>query len=253
MSKKKRERKNTENNDSPAASGMTGFYWLLGVVAVMGVSIVGYAVTSRSGGSTTVSQPIGVAGLSDPGTLMSLARGVEKGNAQAPITIVEFGDFQCPVCEQFERLVKPFIEAEFVNTGRAKFVFYDFPLSIHPNAFLAARAARCAEDQGKFWEYHDHLYQTQSQWSPEPNPEGMFEEYAESVGLEDGAFEGCLRSDRHADVVTANMALATQLQAPGTPTILVTQGRGVGRRVPHNIEGIREAVVALETGAGIAP
>ena len=77
----------------------------------------------------------------------------------------------------------------------------------------------------------------------------MFEDYAELVGLEPGAFGSCLRSGRHADLVTANMALATQLQAPGTPTILVAQGRGVGRRVPHNIEGIREAVMALEAGA----
>ena len=249
MSKKKRERNQVESDSSPVPSGMAGFYWLLGAVAVLGIGIVGYAVVSRSE-DPTVSQPIGVVGLDDPGTLMSLARGVEKGNAQAPITIIEFGDFQCPVCGEFERLVKPFIEAEFVYTGRAKFKFYDFPLSIHPNAFLAARAARCAEDQGKFWEYHDNLFLNQSEWSPMPSPAGMFEDYAEFVGLEPGAFGSCLRSDRHAEVVTANMALATQLQAPGTPTILVTQGRGVGRRVPHNIEGIREAVMALEAGSG---
>ncbi|HCR04323.1 MAG TPA: hypothetical protein DIU18_03980 [Gemmatimonadetes bacterium] len=248
MSKKKRERNHWEGDDSPAASRMTGFYWLLGTVAVLGMSIVGYAVVSRPGNST-VSQPIGLVELDDPGTLMSLASGVVKGNAQAPITIIEFGDFQCPVCAEFERLVKPFIEAEFVNTGRAKFMFYDFPLSMHPNAFLAARAARCADDQGGFWEYHDHLFRNQSQWSPMPSPATMFEDYAESVGLESDVFGRCLRSDQHADVVTANMALATQLQAPGTPTILVAQGRGVGRRIPHNIEAIREAVAALEAGS----
>ena len=249
MSKKKRERNHVEGDGSPVPPGTTGFYWLLGMVALLGIGIVGYAVVSMTEDST-VSQPIGVIGLDDPGTLMSLARGVEKGYAQAPITIIEFGDFQCPVCGEFERLVKPFIEAEFVNTGRAKFMFYDFPLSIHPNAFLAARAARCAEDQGNFWEYHDYLFLNQNEWSSMPSPADMFEAYAESVGLEPGAFGSCLHSDRHADVVTANMALATQLQAPGTPTILVAQGRGVDRRVPHSIEGIREAVVALEEGSG---
>ena len=101
---------------------MAGFYWLLGVVAVLGIGIVGYAVASRTEDST-VSQPIAVVGLDDPGTLMSLARGVEKGNAQAPITIIEFGDFQCPVCGEFERLVKPFIEAEFVNTAEPSSCF----------------------------------------------------------------------------------------------------------------------------------
>jgi len=248
MPKKKREHDHVTGDDSPVPSGMTRFYWLLGAVAILGIGIVGYAVVSKRE-DPTVSQPIGVVGLEDPGTLMSLARGVEKGDAQAPITIVEFGDFQCPVCGEFERLVKPFIDAEFVNTGRAKFVFYDFPLSIHPNAFLAARAARCAEDQGKFWEYHDNLFQNQSEWSPILSPAGIFEDYAALVGLEPGTFGSCLRSDRHAGLVTANMALATQLQAPGTPTIMVRRGRGVGRRVPHSIEGIREAIMALETGS----
>ena len=78
-----------------------------------------------------------------------MAKGVTKGPEDAPITIVEFGDFQCPACGAFAQQVKPQIELAFVESAQAKFVFYDFPIvSGHPNAFLAARAARCAEDQG---------------------------------------------------------------------------------------------------------
>src|SRR5690606_8363378 len=145
--------------------------------------------------------------------------------------------FQCPACQGFATQVKPMVEAELVADGTAKFMFYDFPLTaIHPNAFLAARAARCAEDQGRFWEYHDVLFRNQTRWSGQPNPASAFEGYAADLGLDEGEFEGCLRSDRHADVVTANMELGNQLQVPGTPTIMVTRGRGIGQRVESSVE-----------------
>jgi protein-disulfide isomerase len=250
VSKKKRERKYGADEKQVAASGseMTKFYWILGIVAVLGVGIIGYQVGS-SAFSSTVSQPIVMEGLNDPVRLMEVARGVVMGNPDADITIIEFADFQCPACQSFSRSVKPLVEAEFIQPGTAKFMFYDFPLiSIHPNAFLAARAARCAEDQGKFWEFHDVLFANQNRWSGQPNPAGAFEDYARQLGLERSDFEGCLRSDKHADVVTANMELAYQVQAPGTPTIMVTRGRGVGRRVDSSIEGIRQAVAALQAG-----
>ncbi len=249
MSKKNRERKYGSGDAAGAArSEMTKFYWILGIVAVAGVGIVGYSVGSKALGST-VSEPIEMAGLDDPAKLMEVARGVTKGNADAPITIIEFADFQCPGCGQFAREVGPLIQAEFLATGKAKFLYYDFPLvSIHPNAFLAARAGHCAEDQGKFWEYHDILYRNQPRWSASQNPSSMFGDYADDIGIDADAFSGCLASDKHADVVTANMELGYQLQISGTPTVMVTQGRGIGRRVSPSIEGIREAIGLLPTG-----
>ena len=158
MSKKNRERKYGSGEAPSSASGgaeMTKFYWILGAVAVLGVGIVGYSVGSKAL-SPTVSEPIEMAGLDDPAELMQVARGVEKGDPDAPISIIEFADFQCPGCGGFATQVKPLLEAEFVDTGKAKFIYYDFPVvSIHGHAFLAARAARCAEDQEKFWPYHD--------------------------------------------------------------------------------------------------
>ena len=249
MSKKKRERKyGTEKEATPSGSEMTKFYWVLGVVAVLGVGIVGYSVGSSTLGST-VSEPIEMEGLDDPTRLMDLARGVVRGNPDAEFTIIEFGDFQCPACQTFARQVKPLVEAEFVQTGTAKFMFYDFPLvSIHPHAFLASRAARCAEDQGKFWEYHDALYQNQTSWSGLQNPAGRFEDYAGELDLDGGEFASCLRSERHADVVTANMELGFQVRVPGTPTIMVTRGRGIGHRVDSSVQGIREAIAMLQAG-----
>jgi protein-disulfide isomerase len=254
MSKKKRERKygneETQAKTAAADSEMVKFYWILGAVAVLGVGILMFRV-GETAFSNTVTAPIEVPGLEDPAVLMQTARGVTKGNPDAPITIIEFADFQCPACRDFFSTVKPLVEAEFVSTGIAKFVFYDFPLTqIHPNAFLAARAGKCAEEQNRFWELHDVLFRNQNAWAGDPNPAGRFEDYAGDIGMDAGAFSDCLRSDRHAATVTANMALATQMQAPGTPTIVVGREGGMSQRSESSIEGIRAAVAALQPAAG---
>jgi protein-disulfide isomerase len=252
MSKKKRDRKYGSEEvraaTDTAGSEMVKFYWILGAVAVLGIGIIAFR-TGSTAFDNTVTAPIPLEGVADPTQLMQTARGVTKGNPDAEITIIEFADFQCPACQQFFASVKPMVEAEFIDTGIAKFVFYDFPLTdIHPHAFLAARAGHCAEEQGKFWEFHDVLFRNQTRWAGQPSPAGVFEDYAGDLGLDAGAFSGCLRSEKYADVVTANIQVATQMQAPGTPTIVVGKGQSVPRRVPSTIEGIREAVMSLQAG-----
>ena len=252
MSKKKRERKQYGSGETAVApkNEITKFYWILGIVAVLGIGIVGYSVGSKAM-ANTVSKPIELSGLDDPTKLMALAHGVTRGDPNAPVTIIEFADFQCPACQQFYQQVEPLIQTEFISTGKAKYLYYDFPLvSVHNHAFLAARAGHCAEDQNKFWEYHDVLYRNQNRWVPEPNPTKTLEGYAKDLGMDAGAFKGCLESDKHADLVTANMELASQLQLEGTPSVLVTQGKGMGRRVSPSIEGIREAVELVTTQGG---
>lgn len=237
-------------------SGASTLYWILGVVAVLGVGAIGYAV-GTGGSGDTVTAPLEIEGIEDPQRLVELARGVEKGEAEAPVTIMEFADFQCPACAQFASLTMPQIVSTFVETGEAKLVFHDFPLtSIHPHAFLAGRAARCAEDQGRFWEYHDALYANQAAWSGASSPPvGRFVEYAGRVGLDTDAFEECLESDRFADVVTANQRLAQELGLGGTPSIVVG-GRGLmPRRVQSNNfqaiqQAVREAQQSLDAARG---
>jgi protein-disulfide isomerase len=207
-----------------AALNVTRFYALVAVVVVIGVGVVAYNATAGTS-RRPASGPVEVAGLDDPETLVEMARGVTKGNPDAPVTIVEFGDYQCPGCGQFARDFKPDVQLTLVETGRAKFVFHDYPLvAVHPSAFLAARAARCAEDQGLFWEYHDELFRQQARWSTQVDPADSFEDYAAAVGLDAGEFDACLASDRHADLVTANLRLAEALGILSTPTILVNAG-----------------------------
>ena len=229
---------------------MTKLYLILGAVAVIGVGAVGYSVGRGSGGAAT--QPVPIPGLEeDMQRLAELAQGVVKGDENAPVTIIEFGDYQCPGCMAFAQQVKPGMELSLVETGKAQFVFYDFPITnAHPNAFLAARAARCADDQGQFWEYHDNLFRTQPRWSALTNPAGLFVEYSRSLDLDDNAFEACLMSDQHAEVVTANMQLGEVMGVGGTPWILV-EHEGTVSYVRSDLASIQEHVDGLlaESGA----
>lgn len=204
---------------------MKKLYIVLGAVAVIGIGAVGYSVGSGGG---AVSAPVTVEGLDDVNRLVELAQGNTKGDENAPVTVIEFGDFQCPGCQAFATQVKPQLELAYLESGNVKFVYYDWPIiEIHPHAFLAARASRCAADQGKYWEYHDLLFRNQARWAPLQSAVSTFVDYAEELALDGGAFQSCLESDQHADVVTANMELGMQLGVRGTPTILIEQGGAV--------------------------
>ena len=198
----------------------------LAVLAAVGLNL-------RSAGSADMAvAPIDLE-INDMSELADRAPGIHVGDENAPITILEFADFQCPGCMAFAGTVKPQVDVAFVESGAVKFVFYDFPLtSIHPHAFLAARAGRCADEQGAFWEYHDEIFRNQSAWSfSAAPPSGAFEDYAAQVGLDQGDFRSCLRGDRYADVVTANMQLGQGLGVTGTPSVLITRGGRDVRRV----------------------
>lgn len=211
---------------------MTSFYWILGIVAVIAIGGVLYSLTG--GGFSAAALEAVPVEFENPQELVGLAAGVERGDPDAPITIMEFADFQCPACQQFATRVKPEVDLAYVDEGVAKFVFYDFPLAQHPYAFLASRAARCALDQGgeHFWPYHDQLFLNQSSWSPNVVPPiAAFEGIAQGLGLNEDQFNGCLNSDRHAVTVSASIQLGQQLRVSGTPTVFVSSGRGIATRV----------------------
>jgi protein-disulfide isomerase len=172
-------------------------------------------------------------------------QGISIGSNDAPVVIYEFADFQCPGCATFAAFTAPLIKERLVETGMARFVYYDFPLSsIHAHAFLAARGARCANEQGKFWEYHDILYGRQSTWSGMRDATDFFVELAGVVGLEEDSFETCLRSDRFQEEVSRSLQLGEMLGVGSTPTILVNMKRLAG--VPEFSE--LEQIVRSEMG-----
>jgi len=217
---------------SQQSGDMKVFYWLMGAVVLIAVAGVAWSVT-RNVATNAATEPLEME-FADAQELVRAAVGVERGDPNAPITIMEFGDYQCPACGAFATRVKPQVDLAFVQSGIAKFVFQDFPLRQHPHAFLAARAARCALDQGSdyYWPYHDQLFQHQTSWSSSATPPiSNFEGYAEAIGLDVEEFSACLNSDKFADVVTANMHLGLAMNVSGTPTIFVSKGGGIATRV----------------------
>ena len=136
------------------------------------------------------------------------------GPASAPVTIVEFSDFQCPFCQRVAPTLKRVRDA---YGDRVRIVWKDFPLtSIHPQAFKAAEAAQCAHEQGKFWEYHDRLFGNQQALQVE-----SLKKYAADTGLDAATFAGCLDTAKYAERVQAQMGVGAKLGVNSTPAVFI--------------------------------
>jgi protein-disulfide isomerase len=136
------------------------------------------------------------------------------GPADAPITLVEFADFQCPYCRQWEQQTyQPLLQA---YPGEIRIVYRDLPLtSIHPNAMPAAEAAQCANEQGKFWEFHDKLFSTET-LSPE-----VYTQYAQELGLDMTKFNDCVSTHKYAKTIQDDSDFAIGLGVNSTPTFFI--------------------------------
>lgn len=147
-----------------------------------------------------------------------------KGNPNAQVTIIEFSDFQCPFCSRFYEQTLPALQENYIDTGKVKLVYRDLPLdNLHPNARPAHIAAECADEQGKFWEYHDVLFANQAQWNRLSSTDlsSQLNQYATTLGLESASFDSCLSSKEIADEVHADFLQASQYGATGTPTFFI--------------------------------
>jgi protein-disulfide isomerase len=149
------------------------------------------------------------------------------GSAKAPVTIIEFSDFQCPFCLRVAPTLKK-IRATYGD--KVRLVWKDFPLTqIHPQAFKAGEAGRCAAEQGKFWEYHDQLFGNQQALQPDD-----LKKYAANVGVDAGKFNACLDTSKHAERVRDDVAQGTTLGVNSTPTVFVN-GRRVSGAQPYEV------------------
>jgi len=147
-----------------------------------------------------------------------------RGDPDAPITIVEFSDFQCPFCARFHLQTLPLIIEEYIEEGRVNLVYRDFPIqSIHPNALPAAVAAECANEQGRFWEYHDMLFEKQNGWNRLDSNTAIstFSQYATDVGLEQQQFDSCLGSGKYLEEVQGDLSDGRDYDITGTPGFFI--------------------------------
>jgi len=152
--------------------------------------------------------------LRPPSVNVSYDRARVNGDPNAPVTIVEFSDFQCPFCKKSETVLKDLL-AKY--SGRVKLAYLDFPLrEIHSQAEQAAEAARCAGEQGKFWEYHDSLFADQSKLD-----EASLIERAHNVKLDEKAFQSCLTSGKFKAGIEADLQEGAKAGVSGTPAYFI--------------------------------
>ena len=146
------------------------------------------------------------------------------GDPNAPVTIIEFSDFQCPFCARFHVQTLPSIYEQYIDQGKVKLVFRDFPIqSIHPNALPAAVAAECANEQGKFKEMHDMLFENQNEWNRQETTAALstFSQYAKEIELEGKIFESCLTNGKHIDEIRKDLDDGREYGVTGTPGFFV--------------------------------
>ena len=146
------------------------------------------------------------------------------GNPDAPITIIEFSDFQCPFCARFHIQTLPLILEEYIEQGKVKLVFRDFPIqSIHPNALPASIAAECANEQGKFKEMHDMLFDNQNEWNKQDTVDALssFSQYATNIQLEQETFDSCLTNGKYIEEIKKDLDDGRDYGVSGTPGFFV--------------------------------
>lgn len=197
-----------------------GMWWLLGGLVV--VLIAAYALLEWLGDpARSPLDDLPRAAADAPPFPAELDRfGVSVGSPQAPVVVREFADYQCPGCATFAESVQR-LRREYVDAGKVRFVYFDFPLAQHRNAVPAARAARCAGDQQGYWPMQELLFSGQSRWSELSDPLAMFSRFAGQIGLNTARFESCMRSNRHRDAIERSLAAARQLRLSSTPSVFV--------------------------------
>jgi protein-disulfide isomerase len=163
------------------------------------------------------------------------------GNEKASVTLTEYGDYQCPFCEQYEPTVEQVVET---NKDKIRFQFRNFPLvNLHQNAFAAARAAEAAGLQGKFWEMHTLLYQVSNWqvWTQASSPNTYFNQYAQQLGLDVTKFKADFASDKVNNLINADIAEGNKLGITGTPTFFL-DGKQV--QISNSVDSFQKVIDA---------
>lgn len=186
-------------------------------------------------------------GLEQRGSLPQLSNYLGSlpalGDNNAPISFIEFGDYQCPFCAKFYNEAEPIIILKYVNTSKVKFYYRDLPQTeIHDKAIATSYAARCANEQGKFWEMHNKLYQNHNSWSisSASSAKQKFQNYANELSLDLSKFNSCVDSEKYKNEINSDIQDATRLGISGTPTFVVQIPKD--KTTPEDIQKVRSVV-----------
>ena len=222
--------------------GMKRFYGLLAAVAVVGIGLLGYQLSKPA----TVSIPANVQiDVKDTAGF----HGYLKGDANAPVEITEYADYQCPFCQTFATLQMPTIEERLIKTGRLRWRYRDFPLQQHPFSRLAAHSAACADDQGKFWQQHEKLYDGQAEWAGAKDAAPVFRQYAQANGLDLAKYDACMSGHVHAGRIQASYEEGVRVGVQSTPTLMIGNRLYQGRFDSDAITRLVDSLAPKTTSA----
>jgi protein-disulfide isomerase len=221
------------------------FYGVLVVVGVVAAVVIANQAANAPPTAITI----------DPNTPLPKAEGYLMGRADAPVQVLEFGDFECPVCSQFALLTEPDVRKRLIEPGQISMRYLDFPLDMHPNSWPASMAAACAHEQGKFWEMHDQLYSMQDQWSSQATqrPKPVFQRLARTIGLDIAKWESCFDTQKYKLQIAASQKEGQRRLVSATPTFVI------GSKMIANTMGfdqfkayVDSALAEVQSAAGAA-
>lgn len=222
-------------------------YLIPGAIVVAGFVVAGAVVYAVKTPAPSLPREAAVGRSSSGGDIISPQdlsdNDPSLGNPDAPVTMVEFGDFQCPFCRRLFQQALPRIKEQYIKTGKVRFVYRDFPLnSIHAEAQKSAEAAECANEQDKFWPYHDLLYERQDELGT-----ANYKRWAAELGLNTAQFKECLDSGKYYDEVQKDYRDGVALGVTGTPGTFIN-GRLVAGALPFEqfAELIEEELAKIE-------
>jgi len=210
-------RKNAVREARSASSRPKAFFWLLGVIALVGVAALGYVTTRPKPAPTEAKNALDT-------TNAGPAQGYLMGKVDAPVKIFEYADFECPGCASFATLAEPDVRTRIIDAGLANLTYYDFPLTqLHRNTLAASNAAACADEQGKFWPMHDRIFQAQDEWNGQATekPKPFFKRYAGEVGVDVGKWESCYDASKYQKRINANLVDGLRRGVNSTPSFII--------------------------------
>jgi protein-disulfide isomerase len=193
---------------------------LLMIIVAIVVLVAGAIIVSRAAQPAVTVAPFTARTINAP-TGVTPEGFAYKGSPEAAVTVIEYGDFQCPSCTAFATQQEAGIDQQYVETGKVRFIYHDFPLPQHNNAVIAAAAARAAGAQGKFWPMHDLLFARQRAWSSSSAIQPLLSSYAEAIGLDRAVFDQDIKSETFVAALEAARQQSGQRGVQATPTFEV--------------------------------
>jgi len=226
-----------EETTSSGGGQNNGAFLIASAILAVGIIFSGaYYVTNNSGvlsrgkdgliatdGQVAQKAPVDATKLPDDDAVL--------GDGNAPVTIVEFSDFQCPFCGKFYDETFPQLKKEYIDTGKVKLVYRDFPLSIHEMAQTYAEAGECAHEQGKFWEMHDKIFGEQKNGVATID---TLKKWAKGLGVKEVQFNTCLDTHKYADEVAKDVKDGEAAGVQGTPSFFIN-GKLVVGAIPFSV------------------